>query len=219
MRLTLAHRLHAKPYWDTCHGFVKPVQLSQIGSTRISREVLLTDKIYFTSTLITAAGCESDTFRAWRNRNGLFPETAGSGKWNKFSVVDILVAGLVTDLTARGMSAQTAVDSAMKAAPLLANLYDVPLTERDFFFPNEMLQKIKNKIWPEKTLFPVLVVTVPFHYAKRRYSPVVEILSSHTAAGKIFGVSGWVATIVHLGSLCQAVLGSELARPTAVAEA
>lgn len=67
------------------------------------------DKTYATSTLVAAAGCEAVTFRAWRNRNGLFPETKGGTKWNRFSVLDICVARTVTMLTAHGISAADAV--------------------------------------------------------------------------------------------------------------
>ena len=81
--------------------------------------MLVTDKVYFTSTLIAGAGCGADTFRAWRNRNGLFLETGpAAAKWNKFSVIDILVTALVSALTHAGISAQRAVDAAMKAAPI-----------------------------------------------------------------------------------------------------
>jgi hypothetical protein len=86
---------------------------------KVVAPVLVTDKIYFTSTLIAGAGCGSDTFRAWRNRNGLFPETSGGGKWNKFSVIDILVAGLVSDLTRTGLSAQLAVDAPTDAPSVI----------------------------------------------------------------------------------------------------
>lgn len=167
--------------------------------------MLVTDKIYFTSTLIAGAGCGADTFRAWRNRNGLFPETAGGGRWNKFSVIDILVAGLVGDLTRAGVSAQLAVDVAMKAAPLLEKLFDVPLTKRDGLWPTEMLPKIKNKIWPEEAIYPILVVrSLGLPSAG---SPRVEVLSSQSSAEKIFGRSMIIA-MVHLGKLCRTVLGS-----------
>jgi hypothetical protein len=167
--------------------------------------VLVTDKIYFTSTLIAGAGCGSDTFRAWRNRNGLFPETAGGGKWNKFSVVDILVAGLVSDLTSAGLSAQLAVDAAMTATPLLEKIFDVPLTKRDILWPTDMLPKIKKKIWPEEAIYPVLVVrTID---SPSSGSPKVEILSSQNLSEKIFGLS-YITIAVHLGKLCRAVLGA-----------
>jgi hypothetical protein len=168
--------------------------------------MLVTDKIYFTSTLIAAAGCEADTFRAWRNRNGLFPETAGGGKWNKFSVVDILVTALVKDFTTRGMAAQWAVDAAMKASPLIAAACGVELDERDFFFQDEMLRKIQTKIWPEKTLFPILTVTSDGSGGR---PPTVRLLSSHDASEKLFGGT-WITTAVHLGKFCRSILGCML---------
>jgi hypothetical protein len=167
--------------------------------------VLVTDKIYFTSTLIAGAGCGSDTFRAWRNRNGLFPETSGGGKWNKFSVIDILVAGLVNNLTRAGVSAQLAVDAAMKAGPLLEKLFDVPLSKKEVLWPSEMLSKIEDKIWPEPANYPILV----FRTADlpSRGGPKVELLSSQVIAEKILGRSG-ITIIVHLRYLCRGVLAS-----------
>src|SRR6478736_7414684 len=78
-----------------------------------------TAKGSFASFLTTAAGCSPVTFRSWRNRNGLFQQDRDRGGWNRFSSADIMAAAIVTDLTKRGMNAQTAVDIAMKALPLL----------------------------------------------------------------------------------------------------
>ncbi|WLB91302.1 hypothetical protein [Bradyrhizobium japonicum] len=164
--------------------------------------MLVTDKIYFTSTLIAGAGCSSDTFRAWRNRNGLFPETSG-GKWNKFSIIDIFVAALVSDLTRTGMSAQFAVEASMKAAPLLEKLFDMPLTEHEVLWPTDMLSQIEQKLWPEKTNYAVL------HFYRNRPSGQVqiELLSSQTAAENILRGKE-ISTIVNLRYLSRAVLSS-----------
>ncbi|MHC2291661.1 hypothetical protein [Bradyrhizobium barranii] len=141
--------------------------------------MLVTDKLYFTSTLIAGAGCGSDTFRAWRNRNGLFPETSGGGKWNKFSIIDIFVVSLVNDLTRSGLSAQFAVDAAMKAAPLLEVLFHVPLTKREVLWPSELISKIERKIWPGRTDYPVLNIRPP---ATSSGQVKVELLTSQTSA-------------------------------------
>lgn len=94
--------------------------------------MLLTDKIFFTSTLVHAAGCGSETFRAWRNRNGLFPETQGKRpRWNKFSIIDVMVASIVTELTKRGVMAQTAVDAGNAAGPVLAEAFGDRLANVD----------------------------------------------------------------------------------------
>lgn len=167
--------------------------------------MLVTDKIYFTSTLIAGAGCGSDTFRAWRNRNGLFPETSGGGKWNKFSVIDILVAGLVSDLTRAGVSAQLAVDASMKATPLLEKLFDVPLTKREILWPSEMLSTMEQKIWPEHSKYPILVLRSKDLPSVG--SPKVELLSSQVAAENILGLSE-ITIVVNLRGLCRAVLAS-----------
>jgi hypothetical protein len=109
----------------------KMVHTSRIGSHCRETIPLPLSKRFQTSMLIDAAGCQSDTFRAWRNRNGLFPETQNSGnKWNRFSFIDVMVAAIVTELTKRGLSAQLAVDAAMVASPLLAKLSKV-LTKPD----------------------------------------------------------------------------------------
>lgn len=83
------------------------------------------DKIYTTSTLAAAAGVSAVTFSTWRNRNGLFPETAGGGKWNRFSIIDICVVRAVVNLTKGGMNAQQAiriVETAM--APAITSLLE-----------------------------------------------------------------------------------------------
>lgn len=164
--------------------------------------MLVTDKIYFTSTLISGAGCSSDTFRAWRNRNGLFPETSGGGKWNKFSIIDIFVVALVSDLTRNGLSAQLSVDAAMKAAPLFEKLFEVPLTKREVLWPSELLSKIERRISPEKTEYPILNV-------RRLISGVVhvELLSSQTAAENILRRNE-ISIIVNLLYLSRGTLSS-----------
>jgi hypothetical protein len=85
-----------------------------------------TAKVFFASFLTTAAGCSPVTFRSWRNRNGLFQQAPDHGGWNRFSTADIFAAAIVTDLTKRGMNAQTAVDIAMKALPVLEESFSEP---------------------------------------------------------------------------------------------
>lgn len=64
---------------------------------------------FTTSTLTRVAGCEAVTLRAWRNRNGLFPETAGKQGWNRFSLVDVCIARTVVLMTASGIAAGEAI--------------------------------------------------------------------------------------------------------------
>jgi len=85
-----------------------------------------TAKGSFASFLTTAAGCSPVTFRSWRNRNGLFQQDRDRGGWNRFSSADIMAAAIVTDLTKRGMNAQTAVDIAMKTLPVLEEAFSEP---------------------------------------------------------------------------------------------
>ena len=66
-------------------------------------------KQFTTSTLTRVAGCEAVNLRAWRNRNGLFPETAGKQGWNRFSLVDVCIARTVVLMTATGIAAGEAI--------------------------------------------------------------------------------------------------------------
>ncbi|MGU3538877.1 hypothetical protein [Methylobacterium sp. A54F] len=66
-------------------------------------------KQFTTATLTRVAVCEAVTLRAWRNRNGLFPETAGSQGWNRFSLIDICVARAVVLMTTSGIAASDAI--------------------------------------------------------------------------------------------------------------
>lgn len=67
------------------------------------------ERKFLTSTLVAAAGCKAVTFRAWRNRNGLFPQTKDNGGWNHFSIVDICVARVVVVMTQHGIPADDAI--------------------------------------------------------------------------------------------------------------
>ncbi|MGN7126311.1 MerR family transcriptional regulator [Methylorubrum thiocyanatum] len=69
----------------------------------------LDDRPFTTSALTAAAGCEPMTFRTWRNRNGLFPETAGDRKWKRFTVVDVCIVRVIVAMTAHGLSASHAI--------------------------------------------------------------------------------------------------------------
>lgn len=72
----------------------------------------LDDRSFTTSALTAAAGCEPMTFRTWRNRNGLFPETAGDRKWKRFTVVDVCIVRAVAAMTAHGLGASHAINIA-----------------------------------------------------------------------------------------------------------
>ncbi|GJD36779.1 hypothetical protein [Methylobacterium aerolatum] len=67
------------------------------------------EKTFTTSTLTEIAGCTADTFRTWRNRNGLFPETAGKSGWKRFSLLDICLVRAVVLMTEQGILANHAV--------------------------------------------------------------------------------------------------------------
>lgn len=81
-------------------------------------------KRHLTSTVVAVAGCSPVTFRAWRNRNGLFPETQGTDGWNVFSEGEIAAVRMVVVLTGLGIGAQVAVDAAMQALPTFKKLYE-----------------------------------------------------------------------------------------------
>ncbi len=71
--------------------------------------------------LCSIAKCSPVTLRAWRRRNGLFPKTKAveGWKWNLFSLADIQAVKLVVNLTSYGVTAQVAVDAAMKLLSLI----------------------------------------------------------------------------------------------------
>ncbi|MHC2623040.1 hypothetical protein ACVIW2_005072 [Bradyrhizobium huanghuaihaiense] len=104
--------------------------------------VSVTAKRFYAATVIKAAGCSAETFRSWRTRNGLFPETHGSASWNKFSIIDMCVVWIVAELTSRGVAAQMAVNAAVAAAPALTELcdYGTDAEEND-------LPEIVHQIW------------------------------------------------------------------------
>jgi hypothetical protein len=64
---------------------------------------------FTSSTLVKAAGCEQVTLRAWRNRNGLFPELGSGTGWHRFSFLDICIVRAVTLLTTSGIRVPDAV--------------------------------------------------------------------------------------------------------------
>ena len=133
----------------------------------------VTAKRFYTSTLIKAVGCTADTLRAWRTRNGLFPETHNSGTWNKFSIIDMFVASIVRELTSRGMPTQLSVDAAMAAEPVLTKLCDVPLQDAD---PDDMADVFLQAAYPIAESDSVLGLKL-----REGQPPAVVLLKSDTA--------------------------------------
>lgn len=69
-----------------------------------------TDRFLPAAKVCEAAGCKDVTFRAWRRRNGLFPELwDGSRTVNYFSILDTCMVRLIVVLTRHGLSADDAV--------------------------------------------------------------------------------------------------------------
>lgn len=69
-------------------------------------------KMYSTIATAEAAGCKAGTFRSWRARNDLFPETKDAGVWPKFSFFDVCVVRLVQVLVEQGLEPSDAVQFA-----------------------------------------------------------------------------------------------------------
>ena len=70
-------------------------------------------KRFTSAVLVSASGVPHSAFHNWRKNNGLFPETVGSGGWNKFSVSDICLVGAIKVLTQEhSIGAQIAVSVA-----------------------------------------------------------------------------------------------------------
>lgn len=86
---------------------------------RVIDEEEVDPREYTASEVCTVINCTPGTLRAWRRRNGLFPETMMSGGWNYFSLADMATAKLVVDLTSSGYTTQTAVNIAMKMLPII----------------------------------------------------------------------------------------------------
>ncbi|WP_192257041.1 hypothetical protein [Mesorhizobium silamurunense] len=71
--------------------------------------IYATDRVFPAAKVCEAAGCKDVTFRAWRRRNGLFPELWGGRTVNHFSILDVCVVRLVVILTRHGLGADDAV--------------------------------------------------------------------------------------------------------------
>jgi hypothetical protein len=69
----------------------------------------LEDRLFTSSALTAAAGCEPMTFRTWRNRNGLFSELAGDRKWKRFTIVEVCIVRAVAVMAAHGLAASYAI--------------------------------------------------------------------------------------------------------------
>jgi hypothetical protein len=83
-----------------------------------------TEKLFTTSTLVAAAGCEVGTFHKWRVRNQLFPETMDATGWNRFSIADVCVVRTVAVLTAtHRLSADMSVNVAQRCAGPISDLF------------------------------------------------------------------------------------------------
>lgn len=80
-------------------------------------------RVHVASTAVEVAGCSAATLRQWRNQNGLLPETRIDGKWTRFSAPEIAVVRVVQMLTELGLTAQAAVDAAMKMQPRLDKIF------------------------------------------------------------------------------------------------
>ncbi|WP_189587323.1 MerR family transcriptional regulator [Mesorhizobium sp. M8A.F.Ca.ET.167.01.1.1] len=60
-----------------------------------------------------AAGCKQVTLRAWRRRNGLFPETQTDRRQNHFySLTDVCIVRAIVVLTHHGLAAEDAIEFA-----------------------------------------------------------------------------------------------------------
>lgn len=162
--------------------------------------MMVTDKVFFVSTLLHTIGCSSATFRAWRNRNGLFPETKASGGWNKFSVIDVLLTAIVFELTNAGIGAQLAVDAAMMSAPEITLLYGTPKGDEESDLGAVVLRLLSLT---SGLKFPVLEITNPNRagVSARLIKPKEMPVLQHFSVSESGHGMPLVATIVYLGPL------------------
>ncbi|UPJ41790.1 hypothetical protein IVB40_31665 [Bradyrhizobium sp. 40] len=162
--------------------------------------MFVTDKVFFASTLLYTTGCSPATFRAWRNRNRLFPETKDSGQWNKYSILDVLLAGVVFELTKAGIGAQLAVDAAMAAAPEITIIYGTPKGDEHSSLGAVVMRLLEMTSMRD---FPVLQITksddrapVSAQLIKPKEMPILQHFSGSEGRGMPV-----VATMVYLGLL------------------
>lgn len=78
---------------------------------------------YSASTLISIAGCTPSVFRSWCDHQGLFLENRRNGAPERYSLAEIATARAIAVLTGLGVSAQIAIDGAMKALPIFEQLF------------------------------------------------------------------------------------------------
>lgn len=162
--------------------------------------MFVTDKVFFASTLLYTTGCSPATFRAWRNRNRLFPETKDSGQWNKYSIIDVLLTAIVLELTKAGMGAQLAVDAAMAAVPDITLIYGTPRSDEHSDLGAVVMRLLGMTSTRE---FPVLQITkstsrapVSAQLIKPKEMPILQHFSGSEGRGMPV-----VATMVYLGFL------------------
>lgn len=83
-------------------------------------------KPHFLVTLLCVAGCSPRMFLAWKCRNGFLAD-----RQEPHSTADIASARMAVVLTGLGVSAQIAVDAAMKALPIFERLFTFEAGELD----------------------------------------------------------------------------------------
>ena len=126
-----------------------------------------THKRFTSSTLAEAAGCNQVTFRDWRRRLGLFPETRteqpGGEGWNQFSVLDICVVRFIVVLTSHGLPAADAVlaaDFCRRRVQDLLNGEAIGSYIGFFRHPNSSIPLWINPADPEVTVSDFMSATV-----------------------------------------------------------
>lgn len=75
------------------------------------------DLTYNAAVIVAIAGVPAATFRAWRNRNGLFPEKKEASGWNRFFVSDIYSVKAMSELMKHGYTVTAAVNAANALRP------------------------------------------------------------------------------------------------------
>ncbi|RUV27678.1 MULTISPECIES: MerR family transcriptional regulator [unclassified Mesorhizobium] len=72
--------------------------------------IAATEKLFSAPQVCEAAGCKQVTLRAWRRRNGLFPETLTDRRQNHFfSLRDVCMVRAIVVLTHHGLAADDAI--------------------------------------------------------------------------------------------------------------
>jgi hypothetical protein len=163
-------------------------------------------KCHLAFTLTSAARCSPTTFRSWRHRNGLLPDANEDGGWGRYSLADIAAARTVTVLTGLGLSAQVAVDAAMKALQVFEQLATLGLTETSqprapvknilAIFPtgqSECFERTGDVVWKDAEGYVVINAIEVFEFVKKQLADLCPDMMTSDRDAEVIANSAMAA--------------------------